>query len=94
MPRAYATFVKGDKDVVIYDDKVVRMSFKTVIVSQVANETFDKKVKKHVLDLGRMVIRADGRAYDCIEFKRFDVEAERSAWIEQEKSRIAGATTS
>ena len=93
MPRAYATFVKGEKDVVIYDDKVVRMSFKTVIVSQVANETFDKKVKKHVLDLGRMVIKADGRSYDCIEFKRFAAESERSEWVKQEKSRLAGTTS-
>jgi hypothetical protein len=93
MPRAYATFVKGDKDVVVYDDKLTRMSFKKVIVSQAATENFDKKAKKHVLDLGRMIIKADGRSYDCIEFKRFGSESDRTAWVEQEKVRIAGMTT-
>ena len=93
MPRAYATFVKGDKDVVVYDDKLFRISAKTVVVSQAATETYDKKAKKHVLDLGKMVIKADGRSYDCIEFKKFDAEPERSAWIEQEKAKLAGTAT-
>ena len=92
MPRAYATFVVGDKDVIVYDDKLSRVEAKTVIVSQPAMEGYDNKQKKHTLDLGKMIIRADGRTYECIDFKRFQDEAERSLWVEQEKTRMSGGT--
>jgi len=86
--RAYATFVTGDPDVVAYTDKFRKIEAKNIIVTQPANELYDKKKKKHVLELGRMIVKADGLTYDCIDFKKFASEEERETWLAQEKDRV------
>lgn len=87
--RAYATFVTGDPDVVAYDDKFRKIEAKRVLVQQPANELYDKKKKKHVLELGRMTIKADGLTYECIDFKKFDSQAGREEWLAQEQARVS-----
>lgn len=88
MKKAYATFVAGEKDVVIYDEAVDLIKAKSVIVTQPATEKYDEKAKKHLLDFGRMIIKADGRTFQCADFKKFATPAERDAWIAQEKERL------
>lgn len=83
--RAYATFVAGEKDVVVYDEAIDQIKAKSVIVTQPATEKYDAKAKKHLLDFGKMVIKADGRTYECIEFKKFASQSERDSWVAQEK---------
>jgi len=90
--RAYATFVAGEKDVVVYDETIDQIKAKSVIVTQPSTEKYDAKTKKYLLDFGKMVIKADGRTYECIEFKKFASPAERDSWVAHEKGEKSSTT--
>jgi hypothetical protein len=80
MAGVYAVYVMGAKDVVALDKDLKPLKYRVISVEQGSHNEVDSKTMNQVVKLGKMIVKLDGRANECIEFKRFGSQQEYEEW--------------